>query len=111
MPFVWRMNDRECLEGIIDLAVHDPASESWLILDWKTNRVKPDELTELQTHYAPQLAAYRAMLAEITGEKVEAALYSTACATWLPYDARTLDAAWTHIASNAAAIDAALATP
>ena len=38
------MNDRECLEGIIDLAVFDPASGSWLILDWKTNRTTDADL-------------------------------------------------------------------
>ena len=37
MPFLWAMNARECLEGIIDLAIFDPATERWLILDWKTN--------------------------------------------------------------------------
>ncbi|MEQ1861674.1 MAG: UvrD-helicase domain-containing protein [Chthoniobacteraceae bacterium] len=111
MPFLWRMNDRECLEGIIDLAIHDPASGVWLILDWKTNRVEKEKLAELQTHYAPQIAAYRAMLAEITGARVEAALYSTACAAWLPYDTAALEAEWKRIAKDSVAINVALSTP
>ena len=94
MPFLWAMSGRECLEGIIDLAVFNPAAGSWLILDWKTNRTTTDDLQKLHAHYLPQLSAYWKAVSEMLGAPVIAGLYSTATAGWLPYETETLAGAW-----------------
>jgi len=108
MPFLWRMSETECLEGIIDLAVFDPASDTWLVLDWKTNSTGLDGL---HAHYAKQLAAYWRTLSDITGAKVEAALYATMSGAWLPYGERLLAETWASIAGNPPAIAEALSEP
>lgn len=106
MPFLWRMSERECMEGIMDLAVFDPASGTWLVVDWKTNSIPA---AELPAKYERQLAAYWRTLGDITGAKVEAALYGTASGAWLPYDAATLAVTWARIAGDVPAIAKALA--
>ena len=97
LPFLWAMSERECLEGIIDLAVFDPAGGSWLILDWKTNRKTKDELPALQAHYLPQLSAYWQTLSAMLGAPVTAGLYSTAIGAWLPYETAALAAEWERL--------------
>jgi hypothetical protein len=47
MPFFWKMRDDRCLEGVIDLALFDPATSEWLIIDWKTNRISRDKIDVL----------------------------------------------------------------
>ncbi len=108
MPFLWRMSETECLEGIIDLAIFDPTTETWLVLDWKTNSQPP---AELHAHYVKQLAAYWRTLGDITGAKVEVALYATVSGTWLPYDEKQLAETWTSIAGNPTVIAEALSEP
>lgn len=103
------MNDRECLEGIIDLAVFDPAAGSWLILDWKTNRKSSAELPQLHAHYLPQLSAYWQAVTAMLGAPVTVGLYATATGTWLPYEPALLAAAWAELSQHPAAIAQALA--
>jgi ATP-dependent exoDNAse (exonuclease V) beta subunit len=109
LPFMWRMSDDECLEGIIDLAVFNPARGTWLILDWKTNRARPDELKSLQAHYEPQLAAYWQALTQMTGGEVEAGIFSTDAGVWLPYGRERLSAVWASLAKHTGEIAHALA--
>ena len=111
MPFLWAMSERECLEGIIDLAVFDPAAGSWLILDWKTNRTTADELPKLRGHYLPQLSAYWKAVSEMLGAPVSCALYSTATAEWLPYETESLATAWHSLRREPDALARALAEP
>ena len=99
LPFLWAMNERECLDGIIDLAVFDPTRGSWLILDWKTNRTTPAKLPELRTHYLPQLSAYWRAASAMLNAPVIAGIYSTATGQWLPYEEAELQAAWTKISA------------
>ncbi len=108
MPFLWAMSERECLEGIIDLAIFDPASESWMILDWKTNRTTIADLPKLHAHYLPQLSAYWRAVAEMLRAPVAAGLYSTATAAWLPYEAEVLTGAWQILRQRPEAITQAL---
>ncbi len=108
MPFLWAMSERECLEGIIDLAVFDPAAGSWLILDWKTNRKPPDELPQLSAHYMPQLSAYWQAVGAMLGGRIAAGLYSTATGQWLPYGTDALSAEWKRLSGAPAAIAQAL---
>ena len=111
MPFLWAMSERECLEGIIDLAVFDPAAGSWLILEWKTNRTTADDLPKLRAHYLPQLSAYWKAVSEMLGAPVSCALYSTATAEWLPYETDSLATAWQSLRREPDALARALAEP
>ena len=109
MPFLWAMNGRECLEGIIDLAAFDPATERWTILDWKTNRTTEADLPGLHRHYLPQLSAYWQAVSKMLGGAVCAGLYSTATARWLPYETDAIEAAWNSLERDPKAIASALA--
>ncbi len=94
MPFLWAMNGAECLEGIIDLAIFDPATGTWLVLDWKTNRPSAGGLSQLHEHYLPQLSAYWKAVSEMLRAPVTVGLYATACGTWLPYQETKVVQAW-----------------
>lgn len=109
MPFLWKMSETECIEGIMDLVIFDRAKGEWLIADWKTNPVSRAELPRLKEHYLPQLAAYWRALGEMTGQTVRAALYSTTCGIWLPYEPEELRASWERIAGDPIAVSQALA--
>lgn len=84
VPFLWRTSASSCVEGIIDLAVWDPAKEQWLVVDWKTNRVSLEEAPKiLPPLYAPQLRAYANALAALTNKAVRFGIYSTSTGLWL----------------------------
>ena len=108
MPFLWAMNGRECLEGIIDLAVFDPAAGSWLIVDWKTNRRTVEDLPQLGAHYLPQLSAYWRAVGAMLGGPVAAGLYSTATGRWLRYETAALAAEWARLSAAPGALAEAL---
>jgi ATP-dependent helicase/nuclease subunit A len=97
MPFFWKMRDDRCLEGVIDLALFDPATSEWLIIDWKTNRISRDKIDVLRAQYLPQLAAYRQAVKETTGHEVRAALYSTANGEFVRYDPEGMAAEWERL--------------
>ena len=94
MPFFWRMDEGRCLEGIVDLALFEPTENKWFILDWKTNREKIDTL---RARYRPQLAAYRKVIGEMTGNEVTAAIYSTANGEFLNYEPEELATEWERL--------------
>jgi ATP-dependent exoDNAse (exonuclease V) beta subunit len=97
MPFYWQMDANTCLEGVVDLALFDLAGQKWLILDWKTDRVPPDKIDILCRRYRPQIAAYWKAILEMTGMKVEAAIYSTPTAKFVIYDKDELAREWTRL--------------
>jgi ATP-dependent helicase/nuclease subunit A len=97
MPFFWRMDEGRCLEGIVDLALYDPTEKKWFILDWKTNRVARDKIDTLRARYRSQLAAYRKVIGEMTGEEVTAAIYSTANGEFLKYEPGELATEWERL--------------
>jgi ATP-dependent exoDNAse (exonuclease V) beta subunit len=97
MPFLWSASERQCLEGIIDLALFEPGKNRWFILDWKTNQVMPDEVDKLRAHYRPQLAAYWKAVGEISRNNVEAAIYSTAAGALICYHQDELEAEWNRL--------------
>lgn len=103
MPFLWAMNERECLDGIIDLAIYDRAADRWIILDWKTNRIPPS-----RAHYLPQLSAYWKAASEMLQRPVVAGLYITGTGVWLPYETAELAGTWDTIKQNSAALTAAM---
>jgi ATP-dependent exoDNAse (exonuclease V) beta subunit len=97
LPFLWRMNGRSCVEGVIDLLLVDPAADRALLVDWKTNRITPAEAEILQQRYRPQIAAYWKAVREITGYEVEAGIFATATGEFIPYSANELEAEWTRL--------------
>jgi len=99
MPLFWRMHERGCLEGIVDLALFQPAEMSWFILDWKTNRVERHEVDKLRASYRPQVAAYWKAVAEMTRQPVSAAIYSTATGQFVAYDPDELAREWERLSS------------
>ncbi|MCS6771656.1 MAG: UvrD-helicase domain-containing protein [Kiritimatiellae bacterium] len=85
MPILWKRSEEEIIEGVIDLAVLLPDGENWLIVDWKTNDVSPENAAALLRElYTPQLSAYAEALRAITGGNVQAGVYSTAAGLWIP---------------------------
>jgi ATP-dependent helicase/nuclease subunit A len=97
LPFFWRIDGTRCLEGIVDLALVDPSTRRWFIIDWKTNEIKPNQIDKLREHYLPQLAAYWKALGDITNLKVDAAIYSTAAGSLIRYEPEELVAGWTRL--------------
>ena len=90
-PFLWRLDESNCVEGVIDLALFDQHAGRWLVIDWKTNRVQPNEVDILREQYRPQLAAYWKAVSEMTHLPVEAAIYSTPTGALLRYSEDELE--------------------
>jgi ATP-dependent exoDNAse (exonuclease V) beta subunit len=97
MPFFWRMDAHRCLEGIVDLAFFDPSKKKWFILDWKTNRISQDRIDILRVHYRPQIAAYWKAIAELTGARIDAGIYSTSTGKFILYGQEELVAEWKRL--------------
>jgi ATP-dependent exoDNAse (exonuclease V) beta subunit len=97
MPFLWRVSERTCLEGVIDLALIDQTRSKWVILDWKTNRIAVDQIDELRAQYRPQIAAYSEAIARMTGMAVEAGIYSTSTGKFIAYDRAELAQEWQRL--------------
>lgn len=97
-PFLWRIDERNCLEGVIDLFVFDPTARRVLLIDWKTNHATRKDARKLRTRYRPQLASYWKAVREITGCEVEAGLYSTAIGELLTYDSEEMETEWQRLA-------------
>jgi ATP-dependent exoDNAse (exonuclease V) beta subunit len=91
------MNNRSCVEGVIDLLLVDPATDSALLIDWKTNRIAPAGTADLQQRYRPQIAAYWKAVSEMTKLEVTAGIFATATGAFLPYDAAELEAEWERL--------------
>jgi ATP-dependent exoDNAse (exonuclease V) beta subunit len=103
MPFFWRVDNGpsrtggSCLEGVIDLAFFARKNGKCLILDWKTDRVPPDNTETLHARYRPQLAAYWKAVSDIAKRNVEAAIYSTAAGELVRYTTEELSAEWSRL--------------
>ena len=97
MPFFWRMDEQKCLEGLIDVAFFQPDENKWFVLDWKTNRIKRDELERLRVEYRPQIAAYWKAVTEMTKRPVNAGIYSTATGELIVYNENQLAQEWDRL--------------
>ena len=97
MPFLWRVDEYKCLEGLVDVAIFRRDQEKWFVLDWKTNRVERDELGNLQSEYRPQIAAYWKAVTEITKRPVSAGIYSTATGELIVYSEIELAEQWEQL--------------
>jgi ATP-dependent exoDNAse (exonuclease V) beta subunit len=99
MPFFWKLDGPsrpggKCLEGVIDLAFFQRRNGKCLILDWKTDRVPPDDTETLYARYRPQLAAYWKAVTHMTGASVDAGIYSTATGQFIGYEPDELAREW-----------------
>jgi ATP-dependent exoDNAse (exonuclease V) beta subunit len=97
--FLWRMDERNSLEGMIDLLIVDPDGNRGLLVDWKTNHIKAGGADKLRERYKPQIVAYWKAIREITKLEVEAGIFATALGEFLPYDAEELEAEWERLRS------------
>ena len=97
LPFLWRVDNRRCLEGVIDLAAFDSSTNNCLILDWKTNQIRPNKIDRLRAHYLPQLTAYWKAVSEMTKMDVAAAIYSTAAGALVRYETNELKGEWERL--------------
>ena len=97
MPFFWKIDDQICLEGLIDVALFQPDKKKWFVLDWKTNRVEPDELENLRVEYRAQIAAYWKSVTEMTRRPVSAGIYSTATGELIEYSENELATEWERL--------------
>jgi ATP-dependent exoDNAse (exonuclease V) beta subunit len=86
LPFLWRGEDGTLLEGVMDLAVRAPDGKSWLVIDWKTNRVPARNSTPLVDIYRGQIRAYVHALEKILGAPVQGSLYLTRSGEWCEVD-------------------------
>ena len=98
-PFLWRMDDRNCLDGMIDLILIDPAAGRALLIDWKTNRISRREQDALRARYRPQIAAYWKAIGERTKLEVDAAIFATATGVFVGYEPSELAAEWKRLQS------------
>jgi ATP-dependent helicase/nuclease subunit A len=108
LPFLWRMNDRSCVEGVIDLLLVDPAAGRALLVDWKTNRVTAAEAAGLQQRYRPQIAAYWKAVGEMTKLEVTAGIFATALGKFMRYEAEELAAEWERLCALPVSVAASL---
>jgi ATP-dependent exoDNAse (exonuclease V) beta subunit len=96
-PFLWHMNERSCVEGMIDLLLVDLTAHRALLVDWKTNHITPADAENLQKRYRRQIAAYWKAVSEITELDVAAGIFATAIGRFMPYDAAELEAEWERL--------------
>ncbi len=101
-PFLWHRDASNCVEGVIDLLVHDPEGRRCLLVDWKTNRITRGEESRLLERYRPQMAAYREAIRRLTGNEVTTALYATATGSFLLYQEQELEREWERLAALSA---------
>ena len=97
LPFLWPVDDRACVEGIIDLAIFAKDQKRAFIIDWKTNRIAPENSDELRGRYLPQIAAYWQAMTRLSQLSVEAAIYATATGQFLVYETAELAAEWERL--------------
>ena len=73
--------------GVIDLVFRE--AEGWVIVDYKTDRVRREELAGAVAHYGRQVQLYAEVWARATGEPVhERGLYFTSLGRYVRVEAR-----------------------
>ncbi|HKP03602.1 MAG TPA: UvrD-helicase domain-containing protein [Chthoniobacterales bacterium] len=96
-PFAWSVDQKSCVEGLIDLLIADTQENRCFLLDWKTNQIESGEENLLRQRYLPQLAAYWKAVREITKWDVEAGIFATATGQFLAYDPDELATEWKRL--------------
>lgn len=85
VPFLaGEVPEKRGYEGYIDLVAREKASGQWMVVDWKTDRLRAEDPSEaLWASYAPQLQVYAKALETAFGCAGEAGLYSTVTGAWI----------------------------
>ncbi|MCE0499589.1 MAG: UvrD-helicase domain-containing protein [Methylacidiphilales bacterium] len=83
LPFLWHEPDRQCIEGVMDLAVFTPAESAWRVIDWKTNHLGPEGGAGVVEIYRGQIRAYVRALREMLSAEVRGSLYLTQSGEWI----------------------------
>jgi hypothetical protein len=97
MPLFWRVDEQNCMEGVVDLGLFHSLEKRWFILDWKTNRIERSETTKLRVSYRPQISAYWKAVTEMTRRPVSAGIYSTASGELIVYNENELVEEWERL--------------
>ena len=97
MPLFWRVDQQNCMEGVVDLALFHRVEKRWFILDWKTNRIERDKINKLRISYRPQISAYWKAVTEMTKQPVRAGIYSTAIGQLIVYNEKDLANEWERL--------------
>jgi len=71
VPFSWKHNGR-LFEGVIDLVLEE--EDGLVVIDYKTDSIKPSQLKERTEMYTPQISLYIQALESITKKKVKEGL-------------------------------------
>ena len=74
VPFMAPLSNGDSLDGVIDVAAHDPDS-GWFVIDWKTNRGASGK--SLVEKYAPQIKPYRDSISALTQSPAKGYIYAT----------------------------------
>jgi len=97
MPFLWRVDPVNSLEGVVDLALIEPEKNTCRIVDWKTNRIAAGDIDELRTQYRAQIAAYWKAITKMTDMSVDAGIYSTSTGQFIAYERGELAREWQRL--------------
>ncbi len=76
-PFLWKKNNDEVLEGIIDLVCYNQKQNLITIIDWKTDVIDGKKTEVLVERYKDQIYAYQQALKHIFSKQINAYIYST----------------------------------
>ncbi|MEM9444477.1 MAG: UvrD-helicase domain-containing protein [Verrucomicrobiota bacterium] len=82
-------NEQRCVDGVIDLAAYNLKQKQWIVVDWKTDRVK--DVVSLVELYGGQVAAYVQALENLTKVPARGYLYSTVFGEWLKINAQSVN--------------------
>jgi ATP-dependent helicase/nuclease subunit A len=76
--------ERVLLHGAIDLAFEE--EDGWVLIDYKSDTVTPENLEGLVAFYSPQVSLYRRYWEKLTGRPAKAALFflEGSREIWLP---------------------------
>ncbi len=99
-PFVWKVDDRACIEGVVDLLAIDQAAGQCLLVDWKTDQIarsQEEHGARLRQRYRPQLAAYWKAVREIAKLDVEVGIFATATGEFVRYESEELETEWVRL--------------
>jgi ATP-dependent exoDNAse (exonuclease V) beta subunit len=72
-----------CVEGIVDVAVFCPRTDSWTVIDWKTDQTGEEGPGLLIGRYGVQIGAYVEALEAMTGRRAVGTIYATRTGEWM----------------------------
>ncbi len=75
VPILGMIDDSTCIEGVLDLLVHNPKTLETIIVDWKTERIS--DINTLIATYPPQLQLYKSFARKHFPTPTKTLLYST----------------------------------